>query len=58
MYRVGDTVVHPLHGAGEIHEIEERTVGNAVKLFYVMHISKCNMTVKTYNLISNFPLKT
>lgn len=46
MYSVGDTIVHPLHGAGMIDEIEERNVGNAVKLFYVLHIPKGSMTVK------------
>lgn len=46
MYSIGENIVHPLHGAGCIDEIEERKVGGAVKQFYVLHIDKGSMTVK------------
>jgi CarD family transcriptional regulator len=46
MYRVGEHIVHPLHGAGVIDEIEERKVGDKLKQFYVLHLGKSSMTVK------------
>jgi CarD family transcriptional regulator len=46
MYSIGEHIVHPLHGAGIIQEIEERKTNDAVKRFYVLHIQKGSMTVK------------
>jgi CarD family transcriptional regulator len=38
MYNIGDTVVHPLHGAGVIDDIEERRVGGVTASYYVFLI--------------------
>lgn len=46
MYIVGENIVHPLHGAGVVEAIEERTMQGEVKLFYVLRIPKGSMTVK------------
>jgi len=46
MYSIGEHIVHPLHGAGVIEEIEGRKTGDTVKQFYVVHINKGSMTVK------------
>ena len=45
MYNIGDLVAHPLHGAGEISEIERKRIDGQYKDYYVMHISKGNMRV-------------
>ena len=46
MYIVGENIVHPLHGAGVVEAIEERTMQGEAKLFYVLRIPKGSMTVK------------
>ena len=46
MYIVGENIVHPLHGAGVVEAIEERTMQGETKLFYVLRIPKGSMTVK------------
>lgn len=46
MYIVGENIVHPLHGAGVIEAVEERSVSGEIKLFYVLRIPKGSMTVK------------
>lgn len=44
-YRIGDRIVHPLHGAGEISEIEVKRVEGKNRSYYVMHIPKGDMRV-------------
>ncbi len=45
MFKIGDRVAHPLHGAGTISEIEQQKVENRVKDYYVMRIPKGDMRV-------------
>ena len=45
MFKIGDRVAHPLHGAGTISEIEHKKVDNSFKDYYVMRIPKGNMRV-------------
>lgn len=45
MYSVGDKIVYPLHGAGIIEAIEEKTVLGKKKKYYVMRIQSGKMTV-------------
>lgn len=46
MYRIGDKIVHPLHGAGVIEEItEERLLGKPSR-FYVFHMPTGGLTLK------------
>ena len=45
MYSVGDKIVYPLHGAGIIESIEEKTVLGQKKKYYVMRIQSGKMTV-------------
>lgn len=46
MYIVGENIVHPLHGAGVVEAVEERSISGEIKLFYVLRIPKGSMTVK------------
>jgi CarD family transcriptional regulator len=36
MFRVGEKVVHPVHGAGTVSRIEERSGDGGVELYYVI----------------------
>lgn len=45
MYKVGDTIIHPLHGAGEIVEIVEQKVFDTVQQYYVVKILYNEMKV-------------
>lgn len=45
MYKVGDQIAHPLHGAGTISAIESRRVNGTVRDYYLMHIPVGDMTV-------------
>ena len=45
MFRVGDHVAHPLHGAGEICEIERKRIDGSYRDYYVLRISKGSMRV-------------
>lgn len=38
MYKVGDKIVYPMHGAGIIEAIEEREIFDEVSTFYIMQI--------------------
>ncbi len=38
MYSIGEKVVYPLHGAGVIEAIEERTIMGVKKKYYIMEI--------------------
>ncbi|MGI6120539.1 MAG: CarD family transcriptional regulator [Desulfosporosinus sp.] len=43
MFKVGDKVVYPMHGAGIIEAIEEREVLGEKQNYYVMHLPVGNM---------------
>ena len=45
MYRVGDKVVHPMHGAGIIDSIVQRKVNGEQKDYYLLNLSGGSMTV-------------
>ncbi len=45
MFKIGDRVAHPLHGAGTISEIERKKIDNRFKDYYVMRIPKGDMRV-------------
>ena len=37
MFRVGDKIVHPMHGAGIVDEIVERKVNGIVRDYYSLN---------------------
>jgi CarD family transcriptional regulator len=45
VFTEGDTVVYPLHGAGRIEKIEERTICGAEKAYMTIRILHNDMTV-------------
>ena len=45
MYKIGDQIAHPLHGAGTISAIESRRVNGTNRDYYMMHIPVGDMTV-------------
>lgn len=45
MYKVGDKIVYPMHGAGVIEGIEEREVMGKKHSYYIMRMPAGNMTV-------------
>ncbi|MGI6029413.1 MAG: CarD family transcriptional regulator [Candidatus Heteroscillospira sp.] len=46
VFKVGDRIVHPLHGAGVIDSIETQRIGGVERDYYVMHISMGDILVK------------
>jgi len=36
--KIGDRIVYPMHGAGEIAEIEEHEVGDVKKYYYILRL--------------------
>ena len=45
MFSIGDKIVHPMHGAGQVADIVAQDVGGAVRDYYVLKISVGDMTV-------------
>ena len=45
MYKIGDQIAHPLHGAGVISGIETRRINGCNRDYYTMHIPVGDMTV-------------
>ena len=45
MYKIGDRIAHPLHGAGTISAIESRRINGINRDYYMMHIPVGDMTV-------------
>lgn len=45
MYQVGDRIVYPMHGAGVIEAIEEKTILGEKKNYYIVRIPLGNMKV-------------
>ena len=50
-YSVGDSIVHPLHGAGVIREVTKQEIDGNVELYYVLELAldsvKIYLPVKT-----------
>ena len=45
MFKVGDPVVYPMHGAGVIESIEDRQVLGETRAYYIIRISRGKMQV-------------
>lgn len=45
VFKVGDKVVYPMHGAGIIEAIEEREILGQKKMYYIMHLPLGDMKV-------------
>ena len=45
MFRVGDKIVHPMHGAGVVDEIVERKVNGVVRGYYSLKLPAGSMQV-------------
>ncbi len=45
MFNIGDMAVYPAHGVGRIESIEQRTVGEEKKSFYVMQVLDSSMVI-------------
>ncbi len=43
MLKIGDKVVYPMHGAGEITGMEENEVGGVISSYYILHLPVGNM---------------
>lgn len=39
MYKIGDKILYPMHGAGTIEKIESREIFGEVKEYYILNIS-------------------
>ena len=45
MYKIGDSVVYPMHGAGVIEDIEKKEILGKLQSYYVMRIPMGDMKV-------------
>ena len=45
MYKIGDKVAHPMHGAGIIENITEQKIGGVKREYYVLKLSTNSMLV-------------
>lgn len=45
MYKIGEYISHPLHGAGIIENVETRRINGEDKYYYVLKISSSSMVV-------------
>ena len=45
MYHTGDKIIHPMHGAGIVSGITERTIGGEKKQYYELKLSSGGMVV-------------
>ena len=45
MYSIGDKIVYPMHGAGVIDRIEEKTILGEDRQYYVLQVSSNDMKV-------------
>lgn len=45
MYSLGDKIVHPLHGAGVIEDIVQKTVNEKTLDYYILKLPSSNMTL-------------
>ena len=45
MFQVGDKIVHPMHGAGEVDSIVEKKINGVVRSYYVLKLPMGSMQV-------------
>lgn len=45
MFKVGDMIAHPMHGAGIIDSIEERKINGCVRQYYILKLPAGGMVV-------------
>ena len=45
MYKIGDKILYPMHGAGIIRKIEKKEILGELKEYYIMNIACGNMEV-------------
>ncbi|MDR0858638.1 MAG: CarD family transcriptional regulator [Oscillospiraceae bacterium] len=45
MYKIGDQIVHPMHGAGIIEEIEHRDIDGETAEYYVFRMPSSGMSI-------------
>ncbi|MCL2562735.1 MAG: CarD family transcriptional regulator [Oscillospiraceae bacterium] len=45
MYRIGDRIAHPLHGAGEIERIEAKKINGIIREYYIVKMPVGDMIV-------------
>jgi CarD family transcriptional regulator len=45
MFKVGDRVVYPMHGAGIIEAVEERDISGTIEKYYVIRLSMGEMKI-------------
>ena len=45
MFRVGDMIAHPMHGAGVIDSIEEKKMNGCTRLYYILKMPAGGMVV-------------
>ena len=45
MYKIGDKIVYPMHGAGTIEQIETRKILGSVKEYYILNVSCGDMGI-------------
>ncbi len=45
MYNIGDQIVYPMHGAGIIEKIEERTILEKERIYYILRIPFGDMQI-------------
>lgn len=45
-YAIGQTIVHPAHGAGKIIDVEKITVGENLQNYYVLRFADKELTVR------------
>jgi CarD family transcriptional regulator len=45
MYSIGDKIVYPMHGAGVIESIEEKTVLGEIRMYYILRMPVGDMKV-------------
>lgn len=45
MFKVGDRVVYPMHGAGIIEAVEEKEIGGTIEKYYVIRLSMGDMKI-------------
>ncbi|MDD6311626.1 MAG: CarD family transcriptional regulator [Firmicutes bacterium] len=45
MYKIGDKILYPMHGAGIIRQIEKKEILGELKEYYIMNIACGNMEV-------------
>jgi len=45
MFRIGDMIAHPMHGAGVIDSIEERKMNGCTRMYYILKMPTGGMVV-------------